>query len=65
MISFISLILLVIGIVLVFIPERFFKKLNTPMIGLLLAGVGSAYILAEGLGEAIKTSIELVKGWLA
>ena len=65
MISFISLILLVIGIVFVFIPERFFKKLNKPIIGLLLASLGTAYIFADGLREAIKTSIELVKGWLA
>lgn len=65
MTSFISLILLVIGVVLVFIPERFFKKLNTPMIGLLCAGIGATYIFADGLGEAIKTVIELVKGWLA
>lgn len=65
MIEFISLLLIIIGIVLVFMPERFSKKLNTPMIGVLCAGIGATYIFADGLGEAIKTVIELVKGWLA
>ena len=65
MIEFISLLLIIIGIVLVFIPQRWLRKLNTPMIGLLLVSVGTAYIFADGLREAIKTVIELVKGWLA
>lgn len=65
MIEFISLLLIIIGIVLVFIPQRWLRKLNTPMIGLLLVSVGTVYIFADGLREAIKTVIELVKGWLA
>lgn len=64
MIEFILLIVLLLGIVLMCVPEHKLKKVNTPMLGLSLIAIVFDAITVIGVYHFGVRLFEFIKGWL-
>lgn len=64
MVELILLVVLLVGIGLMCVPEHKLKKVNTPMLGLLLIAIVFGYITVIGVYQFGVQLFEFIKGWL-
>ena len=63
MVELILITVLIIGVILMFIPEYKAKKVNTPMLGLFLIAITCGYVIILGTQQFAVHLINFIKGW--